>query len=289
MLPMKLSKLTRCKRLPGHAVGRDFVVGDLHGHRGLLEKALEQLAFDTARDRLLSVGDLVNRGPDSLGTLALIEEPWFHAVLGNHELMLLDHLGYYVSRVHAGRTFSRSGGSWVEDAASRHPRLLARLADKLAALPIAIHVESDIPFNVMHGDLHPVGSRQDRLFDADTISAHEADLLSTSRGNAGTLNRDDLETLAFARHEVRVSTQPIGRMPITYVGHSPMAQITVHRSYVYIDQRPSVRSAKRSSDSALTVLEHHRFACWLGGVTSARTKDPVERAWVLPALRAAIA
>ena len=97
-----LSRVRRCIRLPGNEAGRDFVVGDLHGHRELLERQLEQMGFNTHFDRLFSVGDLIDRGPHSLATLALIEEPWFHAVLGNHELRLLHHLGYYRSRLHAG-------------------------------------------------------------------------------------------------------------------------------------------------------------------------------------------
>ena len=53
------------------------MVGDLHGHRSLLEAQLERLNFGPAHDRVMSVGDLVNRGPESLATLSLIEEPWF--------------------------------------------------------------------------------------------------------------------------------------------------------------------------------------------------------------------
>src|SRR5258706_5182448 len=84
----RITKIKRCLRLPRNAAGRDLVVGDLHGHRSLLEHELDKLAFDPGRDRVLSVGDLIDRGPQSLGTLSLIDEPWFHAVLGNHELML---------------------------------------------------------------------------------------------------------------------------------------------------------------------------------------------------------
>lgn len=69
------------------------MVGDLHGHRHLLEDELDRIGFNPTRDRVLSGGDLIDRGPDSLGTLELLEEPWFHAVLGNHELMLLNYLG----------------------------------------------------------------------------------------------------------------------------------------------------------------------------------------------------
>ena len=45
--------------------GRDFVVGDIHGMFSALENFLEELSFDPGRDRLFSVGDLIDRGPES--------------------------------------------------------------------------------------------------------------------------------------------------------------------------------------------------------------------------------
>ena len=70
--------------------GRDFVVGDLHGAFRVLDAALEQVRFDPMRDRLFSVGDLIDRGPESPRCLEFLRQPWFHAVRGNHEDDLLD-------------------------------------------------------------------------------------------------------------------------------------------------------------------------------------------------------
>ncbi len=50
---------------------------------------LERLRFDPARDVLEPVGDLVNRGPDSVGTLRLLKSLDAGGVLGNHDLHLL--------------------------------------------------------------------------------------------------------------------------------------------------------------------------------------------------------
>ncbi len=69
--------------------GRDFVVGDLHGCRAMLDTLLAHARFDLAKDRLFSVGDLVDRGPDSMGCLEMLQESWFFPVLGNHDAMLL--------------------------------------------------------------------------------------------------------------------------------------------------------------------------------------------------------
>jgi serine/threonine protein phosphatase 1 len=266
----KISRVQRCQRLPCNTRGRDLVVGDLHGHRSLLEVELDRLGFDPGRDRVLSVGDLVDRGPESLATLALIEEPWFHAVLGNHELMLLAFLGRYTSRQYARKAYPTGGGEWIGEALARHRPLVMRLAERVASLPVAIHVEGDVPFNVTHGDLDPVGSRQDYLFGDETVCVHKAEAMTSSRQNIGEASRSALLGLQFGPRAVRISATPLGALPITYVGHSPLQQVTVHNSYVYIDQRAGVRGPKRAADTAPTVLDHRRFAYWLGGVATAR-------------------
>lgn len=78
------------KRFRMNHLGRDLVIGDLHGCMGQLHRALADADFDPARDRLFSVGDLVDRGEDSHGASELLEKPWFHAVRGNHEQMWID-------------------------------------------------------------------------------------------------------------------------------------------------------------------------------------------------------
>ncbi len=110
------------RKLPANSQGKDYVVGDLHGCRDLLLRLLAEVKFDPNHDRLFSVGDLIDRGPQSLECLFLSAMPWFYAVQGNHENMLLN---FFLPYLQTGRLesledvnqtdFLWNGGEWIKD------------------------------------------------------------------------------------------------------------------------------------------------------------------------------
>ena len=145
---------SRFPRFAGNAAGRDFAVGDIHGCFSHLSRSLEAIGFDASVDRLFSVGDLVDRGPESDQVLEWLDKPWFQAICGNHDFMVWRAaLGQPYPEV----DYRQYGGAWLEELPVEEQR---RIGEGLAALPLAMEVETasgivglvhaDCPFDDWH-------------------------------------------------------------------------------------------------------------------------------------------
>lgn len=128
-----------------------YVVGDIQGCFAPFQQLLERVKFNPDKDRLWSVGDLVNRGPDNLGVLR-----WFYAhrdnvtmVLGNHDLHLM--------AVSAGaRKPSRADNFHdILEASDREP-----LIEWLHYQPL-VHHEKKV--TMVHAGIPPIWTVQDAL------------------------------------------------------------------------------------------------------------------------------
>jgi serine/threonine protein phosphatase 1 len=178
-----------------NTVGRDFVVGDVHGCFSLLDTELAARGFNPARDRLFSVGDLIDRGEESTAVLEVVQRHRIQAVRGNHEQMVLawatnggperyrarradpeaDHPREPVYGYASTRSLLSNGAEWFislcgDDGDSAHDKV-RRIASWLGALPYAIEIETahgaigivhaDVPCESWAGLLHCLAAGQD--------------------------------------------------------------------------------------------------------------------------------
>jgi serine/threonine protein phosphatase 1 len=130
-----------------NTVGRDFAVGDIHGCFVALERGLAALNFDPAVDRLFALGDLIDRGPHSDRLGEFLGEPWFHALRGNHDQMMIDAevSGEWM------RDWYHNGGLWAMGYTASE---LTLWRDAIDALPFAIEVATPQGVvGLVHADL----------------------------------------------------------------------------------------------------------------------------------------
>lgn len=130
--------------------GRDFIVSDLHGQYDKLMERMNYVQFDVTKDRLFSVGDLCDRGPDSVKCMRLIYEPWFYAVQGNHDRMFFTFTETALSTYHTRDDFINNGGGWVHGLDKAHLKTLAE--DMMKLMPLAIETPD---FKIAHARLEP--------------------------------------------------------------------------------------------------------------------------------------
>ncbi|HEY5267646.1 MAG TPA: metallophosphoesterase [Candidatus Saccharimonadales bacterium] len=64
---------------------RHIFVGDIHGCVDEFKELLINISYDPKEDRLILLGDLIDRGPDSVGMVKLAREMNLECLMGNHE------------------------------------------------------------------------------------------------------------------------------------------------------------------------------------------------------------
>ncbi|HHS9967644.1 TPA: metallophosphoesterase [Raoultella ornithinolytica] len=137
------------QKINGDEWRKVWVCGDLHGCYTNLMNRLDAAGFDQAQDLLVSVGDLIDRGTENVECLDLINQPWFRAVRGNHEQMMLDAVMGSGSILH----WMQNGGSWFYNLDADQQILAKSLVRKAAALPLIIEVEKGgKKFVICHAD-----------------------------------------------------------------------------------------------------------------------------------------
>jgi bis(5'-nucleosyl)-tetraphosphatase (symmetrical) len=165
-----------------------YAIGDLQGCFDALQRLLDKLKFDPAKDQLWLAGDLVNRGPDSLASLRFVKSLGDNAVtvLGNHDLHLLaiaaDH-----------KTTKDPGLKEILAAADTD-----ELVDWLRRQPL-LHYDAQLDFALAHAGIYPGWTLQQALDYAEELhrmlaSDNYLDFIHHMYGNKPRSWRDELSS-----------------------------------------------------------------------------------------------
>ena len=209
-------------RFPQNTQGRDFAVGDIHGCFNRLQAVLDEMGFDPAKDRLFSVGDLVDRGPDCDQVLDWISRPWFHAVRGNHEDMAIQWVKPESEKGPWPMTrgdYLGNGGAWnLGNPAS----LQQEIAEAFKFLPLAIEVETEAGLvGIVHADIYGYDWRgfTDMLQSRSKAEAEEAE-----------------EHAIWSRRRFDYHDQSlVTGVRAVVVGHNPVDQVLALGNTIHID------------------------------------------------------
>ncbi|TMO64870.1 metallophosphoesterase [Pseudoalteromonas aurantia] len=123
-------------KLPINGDKRVFVVGDLDADFKALNDALVRVSFDPASDLLICLGDVIDRGVDSVRLLEYLQEIGAVIVLGNHEHIMIESiLGHDET---AKSLWVQNGGGWH---LNESPKLLRSLCQFLLKQPLSVVLE----------------------------------------------------------------------------------------------------------------------------------------------------
>lgn len=187
--------------------GSDYVVGDIHGCFSKLQQVLDEAGFDEATDRLFTVGDLVDRGPESELVDRWLSKPWFYSTCGNHERMAIDFFDGFES----AELYSYNGGGWFVTLDKERQRYYVEL---FKTLPLIIEVQvGEGKIGIVHAEC---------LLD----DWEEFKKLPAQYNNSA----------LWGRHRIKTrNTSPVKNIDTIYVGHTPLKEAVVLGTHHFID------------------------------------------------------
>ena len=243
-------------KLPANTSGRDFVVGDIHFKTIDLNKALHALQFDAKIDRVIAVGDLIDRGPGMPDGLKLLGEPWFFTVRGNHEQMLID-----AYEENPDKPYSAHGARWwlTVDEGSK-PMII----EKLASLPLAIEIETHQGnVGVVHADV-PYGVLWD-AFAADLDNPQFQEIAQWGRERIKRHVRNGVKGIwrVCTGHTWIPTPLRLGNvlcLDITGGGEGPLAAYCVQDDTVYVEGKPVPLDQAERLTEQMTDLEQKLYS-----------------------------
>lgn len=229
-----MSLNNRIEHYERNPIGRDLIVGDIHGQFRQLATHLVSIDFDTARDRLFSVGDLIDRGAESHLVLDWLGQPWFRSVRGNHEEALIawacqvppmserDERGYITGL----------GAQWIAE----HRDMAVRIAARFLELPLGIELETERGLvGILHADCPA------RSWDALRMALADDQPKSENERAWGTRASHAAAACVWSRSRAEGlqrgydSGERVDGVHAVVCGHTPMRQVARSGNVHFID------------------------------------------------------
>ncbi len=260
-----------------------YAIGDIQGCFRELQELLRHIRFQRGKDQLWLVGDLVNRGPESLAVLRFVSELGRDArvVLGNHDLNLIA-IAEGVREMRPGDTIQE-----ILDAPDG-----GELIDWLAERPLLLR-EPGIPYTMVHAGLAPPWDIEQAALLAREV---EAALAGTDRAaflahmygnqpdrwNEKLANRERLRFITNALTRIRYvdsdgrlemgETGPPGSQPDTLTPWFAWQQRASHDQPIIFGHWATLQLT-RKVDPAHRVFHLDTGCVWGGRLTALRLDD----------------
>lgn len=207
--------------------GTDYLVGDLHGCYQDLVNAMKTVGFNYHHDRLISCGDLIDRGPDSLECLRLLRHPWFFSIMGNHEDMMIKAIR---NKGRYRKIWVKYGGGWYyRQSYLQRKECQSLLCNYIQHLPLTI---------TLHTSHHKVG----------IVHASSPDNWDTVD------NVDHLKLLWSRKRIMAYPDRLVAGVDLVIMGHTIINKPNLIGNSLYIDTGAYKHHEDPSSNHSLTLL-----------------------------------
>lgn len=205
--------------------GRVLIVGDVHGCFSLLTRKLEKMDYNPDRDVLVSLGDLIDRGPENIQVTN-----WTNTlrVAGNHEELL----AYSAKFLHDNNSYHhylhcRNGGMWYSAIECKETQI--KIAQALWDVPLALEITTPggfrigiaharVPFNDWDITREILLDPEDKRF----IETKEQILW----------NRDHIHKLLDTG-----KTKAVAGIDHVFFGHTPVKTALKHKNCSWLDTK----------------------------------------------------
>lgn len=238
-------------------MGRNLIVGDIHGQYSLLMEVLDKAAFSPCDDTLYTSGDLADRGRDSARVIRfLMSLPSCRPVLGNHDVWLESFL---LDDARPPVWMESNGGrmtaaSYIEERISKEEK--AMHGSWVRSIPLCICTENYI---VVHAGI-PMGFDEDDLLHMSEVLRNRGDAM-TPQEKDFMWDRGYISSAISYRDSGRIYNH--NRLPLTtdkriFVGHTPLPKPFISDRY----HLAAVDTGAGHDGGHLTVMDMDTLEFW---------------------------